>query len=294
MGRQVRPSPSTLLRSPPMMSAADSTCMHERRPGTSVCLRCRRDARLITRARRRRAAAWLGGATLALGFSAMAGVSGLAAFTSWRPPAWIRPATTVVTGARLPRTVFVDTATGTKARPVTTFSAFPRETPVVEPSSTDPGPVAPVALPIAAPAAATAAPAPATAAPSAGTHHPQPPLTPIVAEGATVLRDSVVAIRAGNSVTVHFDTPGGRTRRPEKFEQIVRATLPVIYGPAIDSILARIPRGSLTASGGLLTELPRRGFRLALGTGWMLALWPGTRTGHDGPLVVAYRASVMR
>lgn len=109
-----------------------------------------------------------------------------------------------------------------------------------------------------------------------------------------MLKDSVVAIRAGNSVTVHFDTPNGRTRRPEKFEQIVRATLPVIYGPAVDSLLARVPRGALAGAGGLLTELPKRGFRVPLGTGWMLALWPGTRSGQNGPLVVAYRASVLR
>jgi hypothetical protein len=109
-----------------------------------------------------------------------------------------------------------------------------------------------------------------------------------------MLRDSVVAVRAGNSVIVHFDRPGARTRRPEKFEQIVRATLPVIYGPAVDSLLARIPHGALASAGGLMTELPKRGFRVSLGTGWMLALWPWTRSGQDGPLVVAYRASVLR
>jgi hypothetical protein len=50
----------------------------------------------------------------------------------------------------------------------------------------------------------------------------------------------------------------------------------------------------LASAGGLMTELPKRGFRVSLGTGWMLALWPWTRSGVDGPLVVAYRASVQR
>jgi hypothetical protein len=121
-----------------------------------------------------------------------------------------------------------------------------------------------------------------------------PPLLPIVAEGATRLRDSVVAIRRGDSVTVHFDTPRARTRRPEKFEQIVRATLPAIYGPFVDSLLVHIPAGDLTRGGNLLTELPTRGLRLSLGAGWALALWPETRPGQDGPLVVMYRAQVTK
>jgi hypothetical protein len=96
-------------------------------------------------------------------------------------------------------------------------------------------------------------------------------------------------------VRVHFDTPSGRTRRPEKFEQIVRATLPAIYGPAVDSLLARIPAGTMATAGNLMTDLPKRGLRLSLGTaGWMLALWPETRLGHGGPLVTTYRAMVTR
>jgi hypothetical protein len=123
---------------------------------------------------------------------------------------------------------------------------------------------------------------------------PTPPLLPIVREGTTHLRDSVIAIRSGDSVTVHFDVPRKRTRRPEKFEQIVRATLPAIYGPVVDSVLDRIPSGDLARSGDLLTDLPTRGLRLSLGDGWAVALWPETRPGVDGPLVVMYRATVAR
>ena len=86
-----------------------------------------------------------------------------------------------------------------------------------------------------------------------------PPLQPIVSQGTTVLPDSLVAVRSGDSVTLHFDTPGARTRRPEKFEQIVRSTLPAIYGPSVSALLARIPIGRLAQAGDLLTELPTRG-----------------------------------
>jgi hypothetical protein len=122
-----------------------------------------------------------------------------------------------------------------------------------------------------------------------------PPLPLIVTEGMTRIGDSLVAVRRGEVVSVHFDTPGLRTRRADKFEQIVRATLPAVYGPLADSLLARYPIAPLVLrAGGLLPDLPARGLRLPLGMGWVLALWPETRPGQDGPLVVTYRATVMR
>jgi|GEM_PF-1730507 len=135
---------------------------------------------------------------------------------------------------------------------------------------------------------------PPVAAPAPPPLPPTPPLAPIVHEGTTRLRDSMVAVRDGGNVIVHFDTRFARTRRPEKFEQIVRATLPRIYGPVADSILARLPEGEIARAGDLLTDLPIRGLRFSLGMGWALAVWPETRRGQDGPLVVNYRATVMR
>ena len=123
---------------------------------------------------------------------------------------------------------------------------------------------------------------------------PPPPLAPIVAQGETPLDGGVFATRTGDTVAVHFDTPLTRTRRAEKFEQIVRATLPAVYGPSADSLLATIPAGKLARAGDLLTELPTRGLHLPIGAGWSLALWPETRQGQDGPLVVTYRAVVVR
>jgi hypothetical protein len=120
------------------------------------------------------------------------------------------------------------------------------------------------------------------------------PLALVIRQGRTELKDSVLAERAGDSVIVDFDVTMMRTRRRDKFERIVRETLPAVYGARVDSVLAAIPEGSLIGEGDLLTELPLRGIHLPLGTGYQLTLWPETRPGRDGPLVVSYRARVVK
>jgi len=155
-----------------------------------------------------------------------------------------------------------------------TFSAAPSQSGASPRPAADPAPRY---------AAGSAAPATRTSA-----------LQPRIAEGRTELRDSVVALRAGHTVTVFFDTPTMRTRRRDKFQQIVRATLPQVYGAHLDSLLAAIPLEQLTAGGDLLTELPVRGVQLRLADGATLALWPETRPGRDGPLVIAYRSTLTR
>jgi hypothetical protein len=134
-------------------------------------------------------------------------------------------------------------------------------------------------------APATPTPAPALVAPAAPARAPR---APIVAEGRTELRDGIVAVRTGDTVAVHFDTPHARTRRPEKFERIVRATLPEVLGPMAESLLAATPAGRIAGAGDLLTELPVRGVQVGSGAD-ALTLWPETRPGRDGPLVVTYR-----
>jgi hypothetical protein len=119
------------------------------------------------------------------------------------------------------------------------------------------------------------------------------PLTPIIAEGESPLLDSVTAFRADSAVTVSFDTRAMRTRNPEKFEQLVRRTLPAIYGHSVDSVLARLPDGGISRQGNLLLELPIRGVRLPLSAGWMIQLFPETRAGVGGPIVVRYRVMVL-
>jgi len=106
--------------------------------------------------------------------------------------------------------------------------------------------------------------------------------------------DSLFATRSGDTVIVHFDTSPLRTRRADKFERIVRQTLAAVYGPIADTLLATVPDGRLAAPNELLAALPKRGIHLATPSGRKVALWPETRAGRDGPLVVAYRTIVER
>jgi hypothetical protein len=93
-------------------------------------------------------------------------------------------------------------------------------------------------------------------------------------------------------VTVHFDVADSRTRRPEKFEQVLRATLPLAYGSAAEALLGPIAPGALIGAVDLVTELPTRGLHLRASDGRALSIWPQTRPGRDGPLVIAYRATL--
>ena len=120
------------------------------------------------------------------------------------------------------------------------------------------------------------------------------PVAPVVPVGRTTLRDTMVADRAGDTVRVSFDLEMSRTRRSEKFEAIVRSTLPQVYGAAADSALRALPFGSVARAGDLVTTLAEQGFHIPLPGGRTIAVWPETRAGRDGPLVVAYRAVASR
>lgn len=112
---------------------------------------------------------------------------------------------------------------------------------------------------------------------------------PSIAEGRTDLGDSVFADRAGTQVTVRFDNSLLRTRFAEKFERTVRGTLPRVFGPEAQAALDALTPGTLVR-GDLLYDLPAQGIELSLSGGRALMLYPVTRPGEDGPLVVAYRA----
>jgi hypothetical protein len=116
---------------------------------------------------------------------------------------------------------------------------------------------------------------------------------PVIQMGRSTLADGTGAERTDSVVTLSFDTPMTRTRRAEKFEQFVRMTLPGIYGKKIDSVLTGIPTGSLANQGDLLTELPTRGIRIPVDSAWEIRVFPETRKGLEGPLVVRYRASAV-
>jgi hypothetical protein len=117
-------------------------------------------------------------------------------------------------------------------------------------------------------------------------------LAATIGEGRTSLRDAIVAERRGDEITVHFDTPQARTRRPDKFEGVLRTTLPQIYGARVDSALVAIPAGTLVPARGLTTDLPTQGLYVPIPGGPTLRIWPETRPGANGPLVVRYRVLV--
>lgn len=172
--------------------------------------------------------------------------------------------------------------------------AEPTASPVPEQEgSTSSGSLASTVEPAAEPAAAVDSspeiPASLATAPSPN----EPELsTPVLAEGRTELGDGLFAVREGNDVTVHFDVPQARTRRRDKFDRIVRATLPRVYGPEAQSVLDEIPQGQIVAVGTLPADLEKSGLRIPLGDSASIELWPELRDASGGPLVVGYRAKV--
>jgi hypothetical protein len=236
---------------------ASVVCTHERRPGTTVCLRCRHDARIAARDRIRRLtfrglAATIVAATVIT--AATLGGTAIRGRNAGKQSSASAPAAAGVIVAPGTDSLAADSAArGTRARPDTT------------------SPTATTVIPTRAPA----------------------PIAPIVRIGESPLRDGITANRTDSGVVVSFDIQLTRTRRAEKFEQIVRTTLPAIYGPVADSALARIPEGGLARQGDLLSELPTRGVRIPLTPPWEIRVYPETRSGSGGPLVVRYRATLV-
>ena len=243
-----------------MSPALRPPCPHDIGPGTSVCLRCRQEERERARARQKRAMIRFG---VILGGLLVVAVAGNAAVSAVRSPSR--------KSGKEPLQLLASTSTRTVRQ--------------------QGAPVAP-AKPAAAPATASTSTPAATSsnAPVAPRHASG--LTLRVPEGRTGLRDSMYVERSADTVVVHFDTELARTRRRDKFETTVRVTLPVLYGALADSMLAALPQGAITGDRDLVSEVAVRGVRLAVPTGGTLELWPVTRPGRDGPLVVGYRARV--
>ena len=247
-----------------MSSRSIPPCDHELRPGTAVCLRCQHAERAARRARQRQIMARGTAVAMVLGVIAAIGMAGASVI---RNRAWTEGTETLVRSAE-PQ---ADSATDATVSPTTD------PTPTVEvPQRTAGSSAAPAAMAVSRPAAAGMK------------------VAPVVPVGGTALRDSMVADRAGDTVRVRFDLELSRTRRPEKFEAIVRSTLPQVYGTAVDSALRALPVGALAHAGDLVTTLPEQGFHIPLAGGRTLGVWPETRPGRDGPLVVAYRAVASR
>lgn len=266
-----------------------TNCPHERRPGTTVCLHCRHAERLAARAARAKmfSHVMVGGAIL--GVIAVVASAATAAFDGRQADAATAPAVAtaglVPSSAPAPALVPAPAMQTPAAVADTSQRALVREVSAEQVATVTP------ALTIAQPLIVTR-PAPA-AVPVAPAAPAARPLIPMVPEGTSPLADSMTVVRRGDTMLVHFDTELGRTRRPEKFDAIVRATLVQIYGSAAESMLSTVAPGTIARDGDLLADLPARGIRMRAADGTTLALWPITRPGRDGPLVVSYRATVL-
>jgi hypothetical protein len=241
---------------------ASPTCTHQRRPGTTVCLLCRQEARVAAAERRKKL--FLRGTALAIVIAVVALV--MSGVLSLRNRAERREAAAADSAA----TAHVASATAPAADSVVPQGQMPAAAKTVPPAP-----------------ATSAIPAPTTAARGAA-------FAPTIRVGDTPLGGGAVATRGDSGVSVAFDTPELRTRIPEKFERYLRATLSQVYGSRIDPVLANIPLGKLAGQGDLLYELPVRGIRFPVEPGWHLEVFPEIRPGRDGPLVIRYRASVVK
>lgn len=242
-----------------------SVCPHGLRPGTTVCLHCRHDARIAARKRRYLLAVRIGVATMGGAVLVALVVGGIMSVAGNGPSTEADAAPdTMVAVAPPPRPTTV--ARATNASRTTT-------TPAVTAATQQ-------AAVVTAPDTTSAVPSPSGAAPS-----------PSIAEGRRELGDSMYAVRAGGEVTVHFDTDSLRTRQDWKFEGVVRATLPLVFGDEVRAALDSVPAGGLVQGGDILNDLPTRGILVRLPANAGIRVWPVTRQGRDGPLVVAYRAA---
>ena len=115
---------------------------------------------------------------------------------------------------------------------------------------------------------------------------------PILLPGTTAFPDEIMAVRRGDTVFVSFDTPQARTRRADKFDALLRSTLPRIYGGLADTLLAANPGKLVSDARTLVRELPAKGLTVAGKGDWRIVVWPETRLGQDGPLVVRYRTAL--
>src|SRR5688500_4621673 len=247
-----------------------TNCPHERRPGTTVCLHCRHAERLAARAARAKmfSHVMVGGAIL--GVIAVVASAATAAFDGRQADA----ATATATAAPATASASLLAAPAPSTPVATVDSAKPALVKEVAATSAAVGtPALAISQPVVVSSLAPA-PAPAKA------NSPASPLLPMVPEGTSPLADSMTVVRQGDTMLVHFDTELGRTRRPEKFDAVVRATLVQIYGSAAEDLLSGVGVGTIGRDGDLLAELPTRGIRLRADDGSSLSLWPITRPGR--------------
>jgi hypothetical protein len=248
----------------------------------AVCLHCLHEARVAARERRQRiifrSMAW----TLSVVVVGVVGVAGVKAARNPEPPP--RQARRLAAKAVPVRDSAAVVQQGTPAPAIASTVDSAAQSPL-------PTPAAPTTS---AGAIMDSTPAKTVVKDSTHAKAPAVPFGPVLPQGRTDLADSTFAVRRGETVVVHFDTSPLRTRRADKFELVVRQTLRAVYGGVADSALAAIPEGKLVEPNELVRSLPKKGIHLSAPGGIRLALWPETRQGRDGPLVVSYRTVVER
>ena len=267
-----------------------NSCPHELRPGTTVCLHCRWEARTAARQRRNRMLVRGSSALAVLATLGVVGLVGRVALHGRSFPAGVRVASIAMIGESNGESV-KPPAPADSANRQTDASTSATIVAAMPPAPVPAAPTlpAPTTVPAPKPVAAPSAPVrPAVAT------RPTASVVPVVPPGQSVVGDSLLVTRADSFVTLSFDRTMIRTRIPDKFERFVRSTLPALYGAVADSALARIPTGGLASQGDLINELPARGMRIPVAPGLSIALYPITRSGRDGPLVTQYRTLVVR
>ena len=271
-----------------MSSHTPVPCPHERRPGTALCLHCRHAERNTKRTRRYRILAKLGLVGVGVALCIGGGIAGVSALYRNGSAAQAAERTSAAEPTRSPASTAPSLPAPQALLASATAPAATRSRPLAASEPAGGVPIASGSSVQSVVLQGSAAPVAAAPTPAAAS------LAPIVPDGRSDLRDSIYVVRLGDTVRVYFDTPDARTRRPEKFELVVRATLPAVYGAQVDSALAAVAVGSLATQGDLLNDLPTRGVRVTLASGVVVTLWPETRPGINGPLVVAYRSVVGR
>ena len=244
----------------------------------AVCLHCLHADRVAARDRRQRAILRFTAWTLGVAVVGIVGAAGANAVGRHPEPT---RSTRAASKRVAPATTVHDSIAPAATAPAIQLQGTPAIATPTADSATH-------ALPIAAVAAA-----PATVVVDS-TPAPTPLIGPIIPQGRTDLPDSLFAVRRGDTVVVNFDTGPARTRRADKFDVLVRQTLHTVYGAVADTLLAAVPIGKLVTASELVTALPKRGIHLQGAHGPRLALWPVTRPGRDGLLVVAYRTLIER
>ena len=243
----------------------EQDCPHERGVGTTVCLHCRREARIAAQIKRKRLMLRGSAAAIVVATALAATAVGATAIRGRTGAPSNDSAGTALGMSQTPGVAETSPAGPSAGTTVAIVDSGAQSTPVTE--SAHPT-------------------APAEAKP------PRAPLAPIIPPGQSPFANGVTAFRTDSLVTVSFDVSGVRTRFPDKFERFVRSTLPAVYGPDVDLLLAKVPVGALARQGNLLTELPSSGARIPAGDAWEIRVYPETRPGQDGPLVVRYRTVV--